>query len=113
MCKKLIISSVILLSLYTFPCYGQSIFVYDSGNYLFKCMQEDYGSKQRNYAMGYIIGVTDTLQGITINIPPEVTKIQIFDTVNNYLLQNPQERHENARVIVLKSLVKAFGKKQP
>ncbi|UJX41091.1 hypothetical protein K9F62_20830 [Desulfovibrio sp. JY] len=111
MFKVLLCTTTFILLLSISPYAGENIFVYDSGNDLFESMKDGYGSPKKNYAMGYVIGVTDTLQGIVLNINPGVTKIQIFDVVFNYLKENPQERHENARTIVLKSLIKAFGKK--
>jgi len=58
------------------------------------------------HANGYVIGVYDTLQGVTHCPPAGITAGQVTDIVKNYLEVNPETRHNSAdRLIgiVLKS----------
>lgn len=51
-------------------------------------------------ATGYVLGVMDTMTGITICPPSGVTIGQVNDIIQKYLRDNPQHRHLAADVIV-------------
>jgi hypothetical protein len=52
------------------------------------------------HALGYVIGVYDTLQNLTHCPPVNVTAGQIGDMVKNHLEANPDTRHNTADRIV-------------
>lgn len=68
------------------------------GNTLFSRL---LGSEQQQMlAVGYIAGAADTLMGITICAPTNITLSQITDMVKSFLQANPSLRHKTADSIV-------------
>lgn len=63
---------------------------------------------QRMLALGYIMGVSDTMQGANHCPPENVTAGQLQDMVTNYLNNVPAQRHKTADTIVLQVLRGAF-----
>lgn len=63
---------------------------------------------RRLTALGYIMGVHDTMENINHCTSSNVTAGQLRDIVRNYLTNIPAERHYSADSIVLKSLEIAF-----
>lgn len=59
-------------------------------------------------ALGYIMGVSDTMQGANHCPPENVTAGQMQDMVTNYLNNVPAQRHKTADTIVLQVLRGAF-----
>jgi hypothetical protein len=61
---------------------------------------------------GYVMGVVDTLDGITICIPADVKAIQVAAIVKKYLKDHPEECNESGAALVVKALVPPFGCKK-
>jgi hypothetical protein len=59
-------------------------------------------------AMGYIMGVTDSLRGITHCIAENATAGQIQDMVKQYLEENPGVRHLTANVLISRVLSRTW-----
>lgn len=59
-------------------------------------------------ALGYVMGVADTLNGVVVCMPTNVTSGQISDMVQNYLTNVPRERNSSGDVIVAKVLKAAW-----
>lgn len=62
----------------------------------------------RATALGYIMGVSDTMQGANHCPPENVTAGQLQDMVTNYLNNVPAQRHKTADTLVLLVLRGAF-----
>jgi hypothetical protein len=76
---------------------------YQSGNDLYKDLNSS--SAQLNmYALGYVIGVADSILNIAVCIPPSVTQGQLQDVMKNYLHANPQNRDVSAHMLVIAAL---------
>lgn len=56
--------------------------------------------QQQALGVGYIIGSTDTLMGLTVCAPANVTASQLTDMVTAFLKANPAVRHKTADSIV-------------
>lgn len=54
----------------------------------------------RMLTIGYITGVADVLEGVSICLPSRITAGQVVDVSKNYLEANPAIRHLAADVIV-------------
>lgn len=88
----------VLLSLLFICSTAQAQF--QSGNDLHQDINAS--SPQSNmYALGYIIGVTDSFIGTAICIPKGVSQGQLMDVVKNFLARAPQARNLPANVIVM------------
>ena len=61
------------------------------GNKLLSDMNGSHGMQMS--ALGYVMGVADTLQNVTVCAPPSVTSGQMRDMVFNYLTNTPAVRH--------------------
>lgn len=72
------------------------------GNKLLSDMTGTHG--QQMSALGYVMGVSDALQGIVVCLPVNVTAGQINDMVKNYLNNVPRERSVSADITVSKIL---------
>ena len=57
-------------------------------------------SMDRMLTIGYITGVADALEGLTICLSARITAGQVVDVSKNYLEANPAIRHLPADVIV-------------
>ena len=78
-----------------------------------KLLADMNGSQMRQMsAIGYIMGVSDTLQGVSVCPPPQVLAGQMHDMVKQYLEDNPALRHHTADIIVGHVLSRAWPCKQ-
>jgi hypothetical protein len=76
------------------------------GNKLLSDMKGAHGFQMS--ALGYVMGVADSIQSVTACVPPSVTSGQVLDMVRNYLEANPAIRHFTADVIVTDVLKRSF-----
>ena len=63
---------------------------------------------ERTQALGYVMGVHDTMQNSNHCPPPNAQAGQMIDMVENYLTNTPANRHFSADSIVLHVLKTAF-----
>jgi len=75
---------------------------YFDGNILLARMNGT--TQDRMQALGYIQGVHDTLHGVIICSPANVTGGQVMDMTKNFLDNTPAIRHMNADAIVMRVL---------
>lgn len=68
------------------------------GNKLLSDMNGSHGHQMS--ALGYVMGVADAQQGVTVCAPSTVTSGQMRDMVYNYLTNTPAVRHLSGDVIV-------------
>lgn len=76
---------------------------FKDGNSLYDDIRSSTNFSQ-GVALGYIMGVTDALRGITHCVAENVTAGQIHDMVEQYLKENPSLRHFTADLIVSRVL---------
>jgi hypothetical protein len=76
------------------------------GNKLLSDMKGAHGFQMS--ALGYVMGVADSIQSVTACVPPSVTSGQVLDMVRNYLEATPAVRHLTADMIVTHVLKQAF-----
>lgn len=69
------------------------------GNTLHNNLSSEKGL-QRLLALGYLMGVSDTIHSVVFCPPNEVTVGQIRDMVGNYLRDTPDKRHLGAEVLI-------------
>jgi hypothetical protein len=62
----------------------------------------------RMYAIGYVVGVIDSMNGYVFCLPRGFTAGQAFDMVQNYMSNVPADRHLGADVITGKVLAASF-----
>ena len=74
-----------------------------SGNDLLRDMNG--GSVNRSLAIGYVLGVTDTLTNIAICPPANITSGQVTDIIKKHLEDNPSSRHYSADSLISNKLV--------
>ena len=79
---------------------------YIDGNQLFSRMTGDH--MEQMYALGYVAGVSDTGQGVTLCSPANVTVGQIRDMVKQHLTSYPGDRHIQADHIVIHVLKESW-----
>lgn len=91
--RKILFASLLLMC-------GVAQAQFQSGNDLHKDIN-DSSAQSNMYALGYIVGVTDTLIGTTICIPQGVSQGQLMDVVKNFLNRAPQARNLPANVLVM------------
>jgi hypothetical protein len=91
-----------LLASLMFVCTSVSA-QYQSGNDLHKDLN-DSSAQSKMYALGYIVGVTDSVLDIAVCIPAGVTQGQLQDVMKNYLHANPQNRDVAAHILVIAAL---------
>ena len=81
--------------------------VFTDGNSLHRRMTSgNHGDTM--YALGYVVGVVDTVNRFMFCIPGNSTVGQLYDMVQNYLTNVPAERHLAADVIVTRVLSASF-----
>ncbi|MFN6301942.1 MAG: Rap1a/Tai family immunity protein [Planctomycetota bacterium] len=85
-----------LLALTVFCGAAHAEFI--DGNKLLNDMNGAHGFQMS--ALGYVMGVADAQQGVTVCAPPTVTSGQMRDMVYNYLTNTPAVRHMSGDVIV-------------
>lgn len=78
-----------------------------TGNNLLNSLKKE-GSQDRAIAVGYVVGVTDTIMGSVTCPPPGVTPPQIVDLVQQWLEQNPRLRHNSGDRVVAAVLGQAW-----
>jgi len=93
--KKLLISLLLV-------CGGAQA-QYQNGNNLYADLTGKTVTEQM-FAMGYIIGVTDSFIRREVCPPTDVTQGQLLDVVLNYLASRPQIRHQPADLLVVLAL---------
>lgn len=69
-----------------------------SGNELLNNLKG--GVDERMFAIGYIAGVSDFLDGLTVCSPNGVTLGQMRDLIRDYLEKNPDKRHYSADSLI-------------
>jgi hypothetical protein len=70
-----------------------------SGNELLAKMESDH-IVDRSMALGYVIGVSDTGDGVTHCPPANITTGQVRDLVKGHLTRNPGSRHYSADSLI-------------
>lgn len=85
---------------------GPALAEFWDGNKLYERMLGAQGDQL--IAIGYVMGVADTLRGVTICPPPTVTAGQANDVVRSFLERYPQNRHLSADVVAGNALTLAW-----
>ena len=98
----------ILAALLFVPAMAQAEFV--SGNDLLSRMKSDV--MEQMYALGYVIGVADSAENITVCSPDNIKAGQVYDIVQNFLEANPAIRHHSADIIIRSKLEALWPCKQ-
>lgn len=80
---------------------------YVDGNNLFAAVKGGTAA-QRSYAMGFVLGANDALDGSLVCAPPEVKIEQLMDLVSAYLRDNPAKRHRHAVDLVYLALADEY-----
>jgi hypothetical protein len=89
-------------------------FVYESGNTLYDALQAKDGSELRGYAIGYVVGISDAVEGSITEpgyrfcLPSKVNSFLLVDIVAKSLADNPQDRHLGAFFLTQRALGRAF-----
>jgi len=91
------LSALAVLLCSAFTAQAQSQFF--NGNELLSRMESTNHFAQ-GVAHGYVVGIMDTMTGITICSPGKLTVGQVHDIIHKYLKDNPEHRHLAADVIV-------------
>ena len=94
--KKLIIAAMAAL---TFTAQAG----FRDGNKLYENITSSSDISQM-VALGYVIGVADSYDGVFFCVPAGVTAKQVVDVNRNYLYQHPEIRNEEAIVLVTGAL---------
>lgn len=82
-----------------------------TGNDLLARLQSDEHGP-RMAALGYVRGITDTLQGEIFCPPDGVTYGQAYDVVSNWLVMNAAQRHRGAGPLTVIALASTWPCKQ-
>lgn len=93
--KKLIV----VLSVVAGAAHGG---IFWDGNRLLSKMLGNSGEQMQ--ALGYVMGVSDAMESLTLCTPNNVTAGQMHDIVKQYLEVNPGSRHIAADLIVNRAL---------
>jgi MFS-type transporter involved in bile tolerance (Atg22 family) len=80
---------------------------YVTGNNLLTRMDSN-SHGDRMYAIGYVVGVIDSMNGYVFCLPRGFVVGQAHDMVHNYLTNVPADRHLAADVIAAKVLTASF-----
>ena len=78
-----------------------------TGNKLYDSLISEQ-TVERLYALGYITGVHDSLEGSNHCSPTNATAGQVRDVVRRYFDQNPEFRNFDADILVRVALSKAW-----
>lgn len=97
-----------LASLLMIPAMANAEFI--SGNELLSNLKGNLD--ERMFAIGYIAGVSDFLDGATVCSPNGVTLGQMRDLIKEYLENNPQQRHYSADSLIRNRLEQLWPCKQ-
>ncbi len=90
----------ILAGLLVVPTMASAEFM--SGNNLFRDMNGDVLDKM--LALGYVMGVADTITNATVCPPDNITAGQVQDIIKRHLETNPAIRHYTADSIIKNKL---------
>ena len=71
---------------------------FKDGNKLLSEMNGNHSNQMS--AIGYVMGVSDALMGITFCGPSTITAGQVHDMIKQYLEQFPADRHNSADRII-------------
>lgn len=74
-----------------------------SGNELLRDMDAT-DSFTRGQVLGYVQGVMDFAYGVFICPPSTITGRQAMDIAKQYMLQYPEQRHEEASILIFRSM---------
>ncbi|MEP7183343.1 MAG: Rap1a/Tai family immunity protein [Betaproteobacteria bacterium] len=113
MCTKLMVLCGLVLSGLCVPAIALR-FVYESGNTLYDALQAKDGSELRGYAIGYIVGISDAVEGSITEpgyrfcLPSKVNSFLLVDVVAKSLADNPQDRQLGALFLTARALGRAF-----
>jgi len=89
-----------------------------TGNKLFSILEKIERRADRTsefdiaMALGYIVGVYDSYEGIFYFTPGGATQGQLLNIVIKYLRENPEILHKPAHEILLEAFKKAFPKEK-
>lgn len=83
---------------------GQAHAEYISGNDLLSRLNSESYS-DRGFALGYVAGVADALDGFILCIPEGVTIGQLKDITTTHLRASAQTRHKSAAGLIMDALV--------
>lgn len=78
----------------------------DGNELLLRLSSEDSG--RRSVALGYVMGVFDTMHNVNHCAPTNVTGGQVRDIVRNYISNTPAKRHLTGDTLTLEALAIAF-----
>ena len=98
----------LLIALLFAPTMAHAEFM--SGNDLLSKMTADVMDKM--YALGYVIGVSDSVENVTVCSPANIKAGQVYDIVQNFLEANPAIRHHSADIIIRSKLEALWPCKQ-
>ena len=87
------------------PCFAHADF--DNGNELYSKMTDAASSRQM-YALGFVIGVHEMLEGDLVCASDNVTAGQLRDIVKKYLEDNPSTRNRPAVILAGIAMAQAF-----
>jgi hypothetical protein len=80
---------------------------YMNGNKLFSEMNSSSLS-DKNFALGYILGVVDSYDEELFCIPRNANAGQLRDVVQQYLARNPKDRHLHGGALVAIALMDVY-----
>jgi len=107
--KTLSILTAIFLGLFSNTLFAGN---FQNGNFVYQGLTAwktpGVGSLDAGIAYGYVIGVSDALDGAIICLPSNVNQGQITDIVYNYLKDNPQIRQKDGSYLVALALKQFF-----
>mgnify|MGYP003650305081 CR=1 FL=1 len=75
-----------------------------AGNKLLEACEQDDETFGDGVCFGYVFGVFDVMQGVTVCEPEGVTGKQIVSIVRKYLKENPENLHYEAAILVTHAL---------
>lgn len=87
------------------PCFAHAGF--DTGNELFSKMNDE-SQARRMYALGFVLGVHDMLEGDLVCAGDNVTAGQLRDIVKKFLTENPSMRNRPAVILSGIAMAQAF-----
>jgi hypothetical protein len=108
-----------LIAFISFSAHGAGTGAFHTGSELHQWIEADNRVKenralsQEDYQfefqlLGYITGVYDTLDGVSICAPQNVTPGQLIAITKNYLVAHPDQWNFSAEILVARSLYAAF-----
>ena len=105
--KLLLVIIAVLTALATYSVAHAQARYFQDGNKLLQDLNSS-GNIDKAHAMGYIIGVVDTLNTYMFCLPHNVRAGQLSDMIRNYLNNTPAERHLPADVVIAGALSAVF-----